>query len=274
MMWKKLVIVATIVIAIVLGIISVKPASTQITEFTEKANYRITQTKELPFLKPFSLNGFGISGAWEGPGYSQVWLIGDDDKRYLVFDTRVLPSTLELSAFGESFEGVCIETCRLSDVLPKQLLVLISGPGVLSIDTLHFSVPLNPSGLAVNKIQQTDMPDHSMLVLVLLLTVAVIGSHTCGHFCRNPVTKKVLVFVFLGAFLVLGGVFGVAVAAPTTAIAVTAKKAASICAAVTFMILFVLLAVEMMQVNKDPAQPSPSVWNELEEAEETWERKK
>ncbi len=274
MMWKKAVIVATIVIAIVLGIISVKPASTQANDLIEETHYRITTTKELPFLKPFSLNGFGISGAWEGPGYAKVWLVTDDERRYLVFDTHVLPGTLEFSGFGEPFEGVCIDTCILPDIMPRRLYVLISGPGILSIDALHFAVPLNPSGLAIQKIKQSDAPDHSMFVLVMLLAVAVIGSHTCGHFCNNPVTKKVLVIVFLGAFLVLGGVFGIAVAAPTTAIAVTAKKAASICAAAAFLILFILLAVEMMQVNKDPVQLSPSVWSELEEAEETWERKK
>jgi hypothetical protein len=273
-MWKKAVIIATIVIAIVLGIISVKPAGTQSNELIEKTNYRIAMTKELPFLKPFPLNGFGISGAWEGPGYAEVWLVADDEKRYLVFDTHVLPTTLELSAFGERFEGVCIDTCRLPDIMPRRLFVLISGPGILSIDALHFAAPLNPSGLAIQKIKQSDAPDHSMLVLVMLLAVAVIGAHTCGHFCSNPVAKKVLIFVFLGAFLVLGGVFGVAIAAPTTAIAVTAKKAASVCAAAAFIILFILLAVEMMQVNKDPVQASPSVWSELENAEETWERKK
>ncbi len=272
MMWKKAVLITTIVIGIVLGVISVKPA--QVTEFTEEAHYRFSETKEIPFLRSFPLSGFGISGSWEGPGYAQVWLVTEGPERWLVFDTGVLMETVELSAFGASFDSACIESCDLPGVIPKQLFVYISGPGMLSIDALHFSVPLNPSGLAIKTIQQSSAPDHSMLVLVLLLVVAVVGSHTVGHFCNNPTTKKILVMVFLGAFLILGGVFGVSVAAPTAAIAVTAKKAASICAAGVFIILFALLAFEMLQMNKDPAKPSVSVWKELEEAEEEWEQKK
>ncbi|MCI0550758.1 MAG: hypothetical protein L0287_07375, partial [Anaerolineae bacterium] len=245
MMWKKAVIGATIVIAVILSIIAVKPSQVQRTEFVEEAHYRLTETKEIPFLRTFEMSGFGISGSWEGPGHAQVWLVENRD-RYLVFDTRTLLETVELSAYGSSFEGACIESCDMPGVNPTALFVFISGPGMLSIDAFHYAVPLNPSGLAVKTIQQSEAPDHSMLVLVMLLVVAVIGSHTVGHFFKNPVTKKVLVFVFLGAFLVLGGVFGVSVAAPTTAIAVTAKKAASICAAVAFIALFIMIAIEML----------------------------
>lgn len=274
MMWKKAVIGATIVIAVILSIIAVNPSQVQRTEFVEDAHYRLSETKEISFVRSFALSGFGISGSWEGPGYAQVWLVTEGPERWLVFDTRTLMETVELSAFGASFDGACIESCDMPNVLPTQLFVYISGPGMISIDSFHYAVPLNPSGLAIKTIQQADTPDHSMLVLILLLVVAVIGSHTMGHFCRNPITKKVLVFVFLGAFLVLGGVFGVSVVAPTAAIAMTAKKAASISAAVSFLILFALIGIEMLQFNKEQSKQPPTVWKDLEEAEESWEKKK
>lgn len=274
MMWKKAVIGATIVIAVILSIIAVNPSQVQRTEFSEEAHYRLSETKEISFLKSFALNGFGVSGSWEGPGYAQVWLVTKGPERWLVFDTRAMLETVELSAFGAGFDGVCVDSCDMPGVLPEQLFFYISGPGMLSIDSFHYAVPLNPSGLAIKTIQQADAPDHSMLVLILLLVLAVIGSHTVGHFCGNPVTKKVLILVFLGAFLVLGGVFGVSVAAPTAAIAVTAKKAASVCAAVSFLILFTLIGVEMLQAEKESSQRSPSVWNDLEDAEEEWQKKK
>jgi hypothetical protein len=274
MTWKKTVIGATIVIAIILSVIAVKPSQVQRTEFSEEAHYRLSETKEIPFLRTFALRGFGISGSWEGPGYAQVWLVTEGPERWLVFDTRVMLEAVELSGFGSSFEGVCDESCDMPNVLPKQLFVYISGPGMLSIDALHYAVPLNPSGLAVKTVQQSDSPDHSMLVLVLLLVIAVVGSHTVSHYCSSPITKKVLVFVFLGAFLVLGGVFGVSIAAPTAAVAITAKKAASVSAAVSFLVLFLLIAAEMMHIGKQPVQQTSGVWKDLEDAEEEWERKK
>ncbi|MEM3154602.1 MAG: hypothetical protein QW165_03510 [Candidatus Woesearchaeota archaeon] len=272
MMWKKAVIAATIVFAVVLAVISVNPSKVQRTEFSESAHYRLTETKEIPFVRSFEMSGFGITGAWEGPGYAQVWLVENRD-RYLVFDTRLLMETIELSAYGTAFDAVCIETCELPGVKPTELFVLISGPGILSIDMLHYAVPLTPSGLAVKRVQAKEMPDHSMLVLVLLLLVAVLCSHTVSHFCTNPLTKRVLVFVFLGSFLILGGMFGITVAAPTTAIAATAKKTASVLAALAFLVVFVLIAIEMLVASRSRPPGLPNVWKELEEAEEGWEKK-
>jgi len=272
MMWKKAVLVATVVIAVTIGILSVKPAQVQVTEFTENAHVRTSESMEIPFTKKFSITGFGVSGSWEGPGFAQVWLFSGK-RQYLVMDTRVLPKMIELSAFGTSFDASCIDSCSLSPLEPTKLFIIVSGPGMLSIDHYHFVVPMEPTGLAIGKVKQSDTPDHSLLLVVLLLAVSVFGAHLCSHWCKSSIAKKALIGVFLGGFLILGGMFGVTVAAPTAAFAVTAKKAASVFAALAILILFIMMALELLISNKDSGQSKPDVWKDLEEAEEQLERK-
>jgi hypothetical protein len=50
--------------------------------------------------------------------------------------------------------------------------------------------------------------------------------------------------------------------------------AASVSAAVSFLVLFLLIAAEMMHIGKQPVQQTSGVWKDLEDAEEEWERKK
>ncbi len=253
MSWKKAVLLLTAVLAIILGIISVRPSQVPVAEFRESADLRLASSAEIPFHRSIFLSGFALSGSWEGPGYAQVWLLGED-KKYLVMDTRDLPEVLELSAFGTSFDSACIETCSIPPLQPKSLFAIVSGPGVLSIDSYHFTVPLSPSGLALcpncKKVQQSQTPNHILLLAVLLLVIAVVGSHSLSHCCRNVLSKRFLVVLFLAGFVALGGLFGVSVAAPSAAVVITAQKTISVFAALALLVLFLIGAVEMLVSHK------------------------
>ena len=275
MMWKKVVLAASIVLVIILTIISVKPSGVQVTEFSEKADIRATESTEIPFLKSFPMNGFAVSGSWEGPGFAQVWLEGENHN-YLVMDTRTLPKVIELSGLGSGFEAACIDSCKFPEFTPDNLVLLVSGPGVISIDAYHFAVPSTATGLSFcadcKKVDQPETPNHSLLALVFLLLIAVVGSHVLGHICRTPQTKSTALIIFLCSFVALGVVFGVSVAAPTTAIAVTTEKAASVFAAFGMLLLTVIGAIEVLS-GKNENPPMPNVWNDLEDAEEEWQKK-
>lgn len=279
MIWKKIVLALTIVIAVVLGVMSVRPASVPVSEFNEVANVHLAESSNIPFSRPFSISGLAVSGSWEGPGFAELWFVGENDERYLVLDTRKLLSSLEFSSFGTRFESVCFETCNFAPVKPKNLFAIVSGPGFLSVDSYHFAVPFNPSGLAVcpncKTARQLQLPDHSSLVLILMLVLAVIGSHALSHICKDSKTKRVLSILFISGFVALGGVFGVSVAAPTSAFAVVTKQAASIFSALGVIVLFVIAGIEMLVSHQDkPETVKPTVWKELEEAEESWTTKK
>ena len=275
MMWKKAVLVLTIVIAVILGIMNVNPASVQESRFNEKAHIRLSGSTEIPFYHSFLMKGLSLSGSWEGPGFAQVWLIAED-KKFLVLDTRTLPEILEFSAFGAQFEGACLQTCSMTPVMPEMLIALISGPGFLSIDEYHFVVPLGPSGLAscpnCKKVQSVNTPNHSTLLMVLLLVISVIGAHSLSHVTQNPKTKRVLIIIFIAGFITLSSVFGVSVAAPTAAVAVATQKAASVLAAFGVVGLFAILGMEF-RASRKPEAAKPDVWKDLEEAEERWEKK-
>ena len=276
MMWKKAVLVLTVAIAVILGVMNVYPSSVQVSEFSEKAHVRLSGSDQIPFYHPFLMKGLSLSGSWEGPGFAQVWLLAENNQKFLVMDTRTLPEVLEFSAFGTQFEGQCLETCNMAPVLPEKLVAFISGPGFLSIDEYHFVVPLGPSGLVAcptcKKVVQVDTPNHSSLLMILLLVISVVGAHALGHMTQNPRTKRVLIIIFIGAFVALTGVFGVSVAAPTAAVAVATKKAASVLAALALIVLFAIFGAEMF-ASKKPDSPRPDVWKELEEVEEEWEKK-
>jgi hypothetical protein len=274
-MWKKAVLVLTIVIAVILGIMTVRPSEVQVSEFSEKAHVRLSGSDQIPFHHPFLMKGLSLSGSWEGPGFAQVWLIAENEQKFLVMDTRTLPEVLEFSAFGTQFEGQCLETCSMTPVLPNRLIVLISGPGFLSIDEYHFVVPLSPSGLAPCpncRVVHVDTSKHSALLMILLLVISVVGAHALGHITQNPRAKKVLIIIFIGGFVALTGVFGVSVAAPTAAVAVVTKQAASILAALAVVVMFAIFGAEMLASKKSDG-PKPDVWKELEEVEEEWEKK-
>ena len=272
MKWKKVVLVLTLVFGIVLGVNALRSSSIAVSEFREDAHVSFASSAEIPFFRSFLLTGLSISGSWEGPGYAQVWLASGNNQ-YLVIDTKSLTDTVEFSGFGTRFYAACTETCSIPPVQPEKLLVLISGPGVLSIDSYHFSVPMPPSGLVVNKIQSIDTPNHSLLVIVLMLVVSVFGAHVLSHISTHPVAKRIVILVFIFAFISITAVFGVSMAAPTSAFAMATKGAASIGAALAVILLFAVVVMEFL-VSQRPAQEKPDVWRELEEAEEKWMKKK
>jgi len=266
MMWKKVVLVATVVIAAILVVITVRPTNIPVSEFREEAHVRLAGSSEIPFFHSFELTGLALSGTWEGPGFAQVLLVGGD-KKLIVLDTRSLPEVLEFSGFGSRFDAACLQTCSIPPLQPEHLYVFISGPGFLTIDTYHFAVPLGPSGLATcpncKKISAPSTPNHTTLLMILLLVISIIGAHSLSHVCKNPQTKRILIVIFLAAFIALGGVFGVSVAAPTAAIAVATKKAASVLAAFGVIVLFVIFGIEMLASKHE----QPADWKEDEECQ-------
>jgi len=267
MIWKKAVIIATIGIAIILASSALWPAPGE--EIRQDTHLQLSAPSEIPFLDSFAVNGLAISGEWRGSGFAQVWLVGEG-REYLVLDTRNSPSAYR-------FERACIDTCSIPSLQPESVLVAVTG-GTLSIDTYHYDVPEAPAGLAVCKnckrIRQARIPDHSLLLIVLTLVIAVIGAHSLSHCCQNPRRKKMLIVVFIGGFVALTAVFGASLAAPTAAFAVTTKKSASVFAAFALISLFAIIMMELRISHKKYEPPQSDVWKEIEEAEESWKKSK
>ncbi len=270
MMWKKIVLVATLLLAVTAAVVASRssPAAT----FREPASIKVLESAEIPFTRPFLVKSLALSGSWEGPGFAQVWVVGQG-RSHIVLDTRAFQNAIELSAYGTHFDGACVDTCAMTAMRPERLLFMVSGPGVLVIDAFHFSVPLEASGLAIRRVEEVKSPDHSVVLIVVLLVAALLGAHYLSHTCRNPTMKRVLIFIFLGAFLATAGVFGATLASPTSAFTFVAKKAASVFAAGGVIALFVIGGAEMMSP-RAPEEAKQNIWKELEEAEEEWEKRK
>ncbi|VVB81703.1 Uncharacterised protein [uncultured archaeon] len=269
MTWKKAVLVLSVVIALILTLIAVHPAD--VSELREHTDVRLSQSAKIPFHHAFSLTGFALSGSWEGSGSAKVWLVGGE-KRYLVLDTKAVTSTLEFSSFGTRFESACDETCSIPPLQAEYLLIVLSGPGFLTIDSYHMAIPLEPTGFLSYPKTVFDLPtpNHALFLLALLLLISVIGSHALGHYCRNLVTKRIVLMVFLGAFIALGSVFGVTLLTPTSAFSIVTKQVVSVFAAFVLVVLVVLTAFEIL-VHRQPG-PKQDVWKDLEDAEEKWEK--
>ena len=269
MTWKKAVLVLSVVIVLILTLIAVRPA--EVAELREHTDIRLSHSAKVPFQHSFALKGLALSGSWEGSGSAEVWLIGGE-KRYLVLDTKSVPAVLEFSSFGTRFDSACTETCSIPPLQADYLLVILSGPGFLTVDSYHMSIPLEPTGfLSYPKtVFDLPMPNHALFLISLLIFISVIGAHTLGHYCQNPVTKRIVIMVFLGAFIALGSVFGVTLITPTAAFAVVTKQAVSVFAAFVLIALLVLTAYEII-VHKQPGSKQ-DVWKDLEDAEEKWEK--
>ncbi|MBW2969661.1 hypothetical protein KY319_00905 [Candidatus Woesearchaeota archaeon] len=273
MSWKKVVLALTVIIALIFVIISVRP--TNFIELHEKADVRVSSTAKIPYSPPYAVKGFSITGSWEGSGSALVYIVGEG-QRYLVLDTLVMPAVLEFSGFGTPFESVCMESCSVPPFKPEYVIVYLSGPGFLTINSYNVAVPLDASGLVscenCKKISQTPSPNHFPILLVLVLVVAILGSHVLGHYCQGAVRKRITLMIFLGSFLVLGSAFGLALAAPTANVIVVAKQSASIFSALCILALFGVISFEIFSHKESFSKPD--VWKELEEAEERWEAKK
>jgi len=258
-MWKKAVMIATVVIAIIISFVSL----TSRAGVTGNFNMQVYGTEKIPFSVQ-GVDSVKFSGSWSGSGSAQVWLV-TEDSQYLAFDTRSLPA---------SFSDVCVETCDMptSNVM---YLSVYTKDGTLTLSEYSADTSSNPSGLAAcpncKSVRTSNSPDHSILLLSLVLTIAIFGSHSLHHCCKRKLSKKVLVVLFVGAFLTMGGVFGVSLTAPSGA-AVIAKQAASVFAALALLVIFVIAAIEL-RASEKTSPINSSVWEKLEEAEEEWSKK-
>jgi len=257
MIWKKIVLAASCIMAVILSLI----AFTHNNEVREYVDVHLTHSQDLPFDHPYPINGMSLSGSWKGNGYAQAWLLADD-KQYLILDTG--------KATTSSFREACAESCRTQPVNPKRIHIEIFGDGELFIDEYQLNTASDALGLALcptcKKVTQEQAPDHSLFLLVLLLLLAIIGAHVMSHCCSKPLVKLAITAIYIVSFLLLTTVFGVSVAAPTTQIAQVAKETASIFSALGVIILFALTAVELGLLdgwtNTHPIDP-----------EDEWEKK-
>lgn len=271
-MWKRAVLFIAVVLAVVLGAMAFPDS--YVTFLDKSVSLTVASSSSLPHPE-FAINGLALSGRWEGPGFAEVFVMVNG-QRFLVMDTRQMPSVVELADFGTPFEVACIETCAMPTSRIDSMFVVLHGPGVLSISKYHYRVPSSPAGLVFcpncKTAKEPVTPDHSLLLPVILLLLAVVGSHVAGHVCKKGSAKRVALWIFLGSFVVLGGVFGLSVVAPTAAFAVTAKMTASVLAALGVVGLLGVVAFEVLSVhNKEGIlEKEHDVWRELEEAEDAW----
>lgn len=247
----QIVFAATIVMAIFLTIASL---SNQFGEIVEEPNLQLTGSSILP-LTPRMTDGFAVTGHWEGEGYANIWFESDTVEA-LAFDTRKI-------IFGK-FDSACIDSCSIPESTSSKLKVEIEGDGLLTLEKLHFATPQNPIGMALcpncKKVAQTNEPDHSLLVIILLLTISFIGSHTLKHYCKSKTAKYSLLGVFVLTFIIFAALFSITVSAPTSAIAITAKRTASIFSAIGIIALFATITIEVVKKSQEPPEWEQDIW--------------
>ncbi len=244
---RKALLIIAVVLSALLVVMSVKPSN--VNELNKPVHMSLSSSTSLDLNHDFRISGMALSGSWEGPGFAQVWLIAKEGEKFMLFDTRNLPRVLELS-LGTPFEKACAETCNIPPVLAESLLVIISGPGVLNIDSYHFTVSSMATGLMVcpgcKKAKMPSTPDHSVLLLVVMLLIGLFGSHTLHHCCRNPIVSRFLILVFFSSFLMLAGVFGKSLLSPTGMVTGNFNMAASVFAAFGVLALMIIGVVEIL----------------------------
>lgn len=248
MRWKTGILTSTVLMAALLILFSVND---NFGEVIERPEITITGSSQLK-LSERVVDGFALDGSWQGSGHAEIWLEGESGHK-LAFDTRALEST---GFFGrDTFALACMETCTLPATKTKNLDVKIEGEGVLRLDGYHYSTPQNAIGLALcpncKRVSQNQEPDHSLLVIVLLLAISILGSHVLHHCCHDRKVKLSLIAVFTISFVVLLAMFGITITAPTSAVALTFRRSASVLAAFGVLAIFTIIAIEFTIRKRD-----------------------
>ena len=269
MRWRLIFLCLALVFSICLIVVSVQPSFIPVTGLKEPVHIRLSESSYVPFYRDFDISGLSISGFWEGPGRAQVWLLRDK-KQILVFDTRVLLSSLDFSGFGTRFDNICVDSCRFSPFKPKELFILVSGPGFLTIDEYNYAVPFSATGMASRNVQQVGPPDHRLILLIFLILIFVFGAHSVSKVCKRPKIKIAVAGLFILSFIVLSSIFGLSLFSPTSAFTLGARRVASIISAMGVITLFVIAGIEMYFSQKNIKSDKSGVWKELEEAEDEW----
>lgn len=257
MKFTKIIFASTIIMAIFLIAASL---SNQFGEVVEEPNLELSGSAVLP-LTPRKTDGFAVTGRWEGEGYAKIWF-ETNLAEALAFDTR----ELEKASFFKqnSFQEACMDSCNMPESTSSQLKVKIIGDGKLTLEKLHYATPQSPLGMALcpncKKVAQVDEPNHSLLVIVLLLALSFFGSHTLRQYCKSKKTKYAMLGLFVLSFIIFAGLFSVTVAAPTSAVAITARRTASIFSALGVLALFAIIATEITRKSKEPPEWEPDVW--------------
>jgi len=89
MMWKKAVLILTVIIGTIMLVGSVSPLHVPVGDFSEPAEVFVTSSTFLPLSYP-AITSFSLTGDWTGAGGAQVWLVGEG-REYLVLDTSLYP---------------------------------------------------------------------------------------------------------------------------------------------------------------------------------------
>ncbi len=258
MNWKKPFLFASVAAVVFLVFFS----SGGHLKLEERVGAKFSRSSVVP-LNVQSINGFSLSGSWTGPGIARVWISGEK-KNYLV--SEILPG---------AFESVCVDSCSFPALKNPELLIVIPSNSLFYVDSVHISLPDEPSALAFcpNCKSVRNVPDHSILLLALVLLICIFGAHTMNHYCQNPSKKRLLSFVFIGGVVLMGVLFGTAVSL-SGAFAVVAKRSVSILSAFSIVLMMIIAGLEIVSRSKPVNSSNADVWTELEKEEEKWEEKK
>jgi len=181
-----------------------------------------------------------ISGAWDGKGSAQVFLMGSNDAR-LILDTKNLNS--------HNFENHCENSCALDDFDASDVVVKSYGAGlyVKNIDIITKDIPMAwASCPGCKKVALAGVPNHNILAITVMILLLIVSSHIMRHVCKNNVCKRGSLGVFVSGAGVLLALFSVSFVSPEGAFGAFVQYTTSVLAAVGVIALFALGAVELV----------------------------
>ena len=134
-------------------------------------------------------------------------------------------------------------------LLGLAVLVLFWNPEMLSTMPTGFSSNC-PNCLEVSG--QTE-PNHSYILPVVLLLIAIVGAHSLSDLSSKITAKKCLTFASIPAVFLLALVFGLSIASPTGQATIALQKISSIIAAFGVIFVFGVGAFEAVSHQDDGA---------------------
>ena len=141
----------------------------------------------------------------------------------------------------------------MQDAQKKVMLVLVCIAVLVAIVNV-LPQELSPTGLEVRTISTVSVPQHSFLLPVILLIVAIIGSHTLSRCCKHKYLRKYYIGGLIGSSILLAGVFALSVFS-TPEVASTAHRMSSVLAAIGVFFVFAVGSLEFLWPGKDKKHP-------------------
>jgi len=97
---------------------------------------------------------------------------------------------------------------------------------------------------------QTD-PNHTYILPIALLLVAIVGAHSLSHLSSKITVKRCLMFAMVVSALLFAVVFGFSIVSPTGAATLTVQRLSSIIAAFSVIGIFIIGAYEIISHQED-----------------------